>query len=349
MKKMPVLMGKGILLPVLLLVASIGFTQPENFQTIKLNQKFKARELQASPALKTVLAQQRDFIVKNNLNFQVANTGVSERKLSEITGEANIPQQEVEKIRSIMVNKVLSPELRNIISIYKLKPSPTQKKYDARTYNLVSDIRDQQCGNCWAYSALGPVECSFIRVNNISSPSTINLSEKQIVGCSGGGSCSGGFAYQALTWLKNTGTKIMNEANAPDNGTSTPCPAVPASANVKLLDWGVVDPSGDIGKIAPIAKIKEALCNYGPVAASVNATPLLQNFGGDGVFFETASNNANPETNHAVMIVGWDDDKQAWLMRNSWGTNWGDDGYCWIKYNTNNIGRRAAWVVANKL
>jgi hypothetical protein len=49
------------------------------------------------------------------------------------------------------------------------------------------------------------------------------------------------------------------------------------------------------------------------------------------------------------MIIGWDDTKQAWLMRNSWSTTWGDSGYAWIKYNSNNIGRRAAWVVAKKL
>ena len=48
------------------------------------------------------------------------------------------------------------------------------------------------------------------------------------------------------------------------------------------------------------------------------------------------------------MIIGWDDTKQAWLMRNSWDTTWGDSGYAWIKYNSNNIGRRAAWVVAKK-
>ncbi|PZP49507.1 MAG: hypothetical protein DI598_07660 [Pseudopedobacter saltans] len=321
---------------ILFFVATIfvAATKAQPFQIKNLRQVYQISELKASPALKSTLEKQRQFISSKNLGFQVANTGVSELKLTQITGENAISPA--------------APEVIAILKNFKIKPSPTQKKYDARNDKLVPDVRSQKCGNCWTYSAIGPIECSYIRINNISNPSTVNLSEKQILACSGAGSCSGGFTYQAFNWLENTGTKIMNEADAPDNGTDHPCPPIPSSAFIKLIDWGVVDPSGDINKIAAVDKIKEAICKYGPIAVSINATPLLQNYGGGGVFFETASDYNNPVTNHAVMIVGWDDDKQAWLMRNSWGTNWGDDGYGWIKYNTNNIGRRAAWVVASK-
>ena len=319
-------------------------------QTKELSQVFQVREAQASPELKRVLAEQRDFIASHNLGFQVGYTAVSDKKLDQITGEREIPQEQVLQIQRVMQAKQINPEILKWLGAVKLKACiASNNAFDARDENLVPSIRFQQCDNCWAYSCIGPIECSDIRINAITAPTTVDLSEMQIVACSGGGNCGGGFTYQALNWLKNKGTKIMNDVDAPDNGTDSPCPSIPANAKVQLADWGVIDPSGDISKIAPVDKIKEAICQYGPVACSMNATPLFQNFAGNGVFFETASDYNYPTSNHAVMIIGWDDTKQAWLMRNSWSTTWGDSGYAWIKYNSNNIGRRAAWVVAKKL
>jgi cathepsin K len=319
-------------------------------QTKELSQVFQVREAQASPEIKRTLAEQREFIASRNLGFQVGYTNVSGKRLEQITGERDIPREQVLQIQRVMQTKEINPEVLKWIGALTFKGCNTgNNAYDARNENLVPSIRFQQCGNCWAYSCVGPIECSHIRINGITTPATVDLSEMQIVACSGGGGCGGGLTYQALDWLKNTGTKIMNDVDAPDNGTDSPCPAVPASAKVQLVDWGVIDPSGDISKIAPVDKIKDAICKYGPVACSMNATSLFQNFAGNGVFFETASDYNNPSSNHAVMIIGWDDAKQAWLMRNSWSTTWGDSGYAWIKYNSNNIGRRAAWVVVKKL
>ena len=55
---------------------------------------------------------------------------------------------------------------------------------------------------------------------------------------------------------------------------------------------------------------------------------------------------SNAEVNHGVTLVGWDDSKQAWRIKNSWGPGWGESGYMWIAYNTNKIGYGASWVQA---
>jgi len=311
-------------------------------------QVYAASEAQASPAVKAQLAEQRQFVASHNLNFKVGVTRVTGMSLDRITGEREIPREQVLQIQDVMRAKQFHPEVLKWIKELQAKGCKAgDKAYDARNDNLVPAIRFQQCGNCWAYSGIGPIETSHIRINGVASPNTVDLSEMQIVACSGGGNCGGGFTYQALNWLKGSGTKIMNEINAPDNGLDSPCPPSAGSPKIQLVDWGVIDPSGDISKIAPVDKIKEAICKYGPVACSLNATPLLQNYT-SGVFYETASDYNNPSSNHAVMIVGWDDGKHAWLMRNSWGTTWGQNGYAWVHYESNNIGRRAAWVLVKK-
>ncbi len=317
-------------------------------QPIKLPQKFVLKELKASAKLKQELTEQRKMIKDQKLRYMVGFTSVSEKPLSEITGEL-IESQDAEKIK---VRSMKQQENLKILALPKgfqlpAIPCYNLSKYDSRTYNIVTPIRDQlSCGSCWSFGAVGTYEVSYLKVNGGSS-AALNLSEQHALTCSNGGSCGGGFAYKVFDWMVDEGHDLKTETQLPYTASNGPC-AGNVDNKFDAVDWGVIHPSGDINKIAAVVDIKKAICQYGAVSASVNVTSSFQNYT-NGVYFGTTSDPNNPQTNHAIVLVGWDDAKGAWLLKNSWGTDWGENGYMWIKYNSNNVGRRAAWVRAKKV
>jgi hypothetical protein len=154
-----------------------------------------------------------------------------------------------------------------------------------------------------------------------------NISEEDLVRCSGAGSCAGG--WWAFEYLVNTGCSSENDYpyTASDGSCQQNLPR-PYQAST----WGYVGS-------ASIAALKAALVEYGPLTVAVYVTPLFQAYIG-GVFDESASGDVN----HGVTLVGWDDGDGAWIIKNSWGVGWGENGYMRIKYGSNSIGYAAAWV-----
>ena len=90
-----------------------------------------------------------------------------------------------------------------------------------------------------------------------------------------------------------------------------------------------------------VEQLKTALIEHGPLVAPIYYDECLYNYKG-GVFNE----NDLGTVNHVVLLVGWDDAKGAWLVKNSWGEEWGEKGFAWIRYGSNNIGVFAAWIDA---
>jgi cathepsin L len=93
--------------------------------------------------------------------------------------------------------------------------------------------------------------------------------------------------------------------------------------------------------IPAVTAIKNAIFKYGGVSACVYADDYFEAYTG-GVFSNTDSGS---QCNHAILLVGWDDARGAWLLKNSWSPSWGVDGFMWISYGANSVGYSAAWAV----
>lgn len=310
------------------------------------------REKQAPVKVSQNLKVLRQQIAQKQFQFTVGYTTAMDFSLEQLTGlkvDENYLKEAGEQNKlSEQLNQTDDQEYKRNEKRIKKDPALegvsvdscyALKKFDWRTYNKVSKVRNQGgCGSCWAFATLGAFESSFSIRNGF----TINASEQCVLNCSGAGSCAGG--WWAYNFLITKG--VAAESAYPYTATDVACNnAIPRP--YKAVSWGYVSAANNI---PTVAQIKTALLVHGPLAVAVRATPAFQAYVG-GVFNEHAAGNVN----HGVTLIGWDDYKGAWIIKNSWGTGWGDfcggteRGFMYIAYNSNSIGYAASWVRAKSV
>lgn len=215
------------------------------------------------------------------------------------------------------------------------------KKYDLRIKKLIGPIRNQgECGACWAFAAAACYESNYA----IKNKKLINVSEQDMVNCiySANG-CQGGFPHLVFDAMCNDRKRIADEKSQPYLSLISDCSD--KGSKYEAVNYGLLDYSYILPILRPFVtdlEIKEAIYYHGAVASGVYVGTEFLRYK-EGVFSEHGNGRI---ANHAVNIIGWDDEKGAWLIRNSWGNEWGIDGYMWLEYGTNRIGSGASWVEA---
>ena len=225
---------------------------------------------------------------------------------------------------------------------FELESDEIPAKYDMRSDKLIGPVRSQGgCGACWAFAAAASFESSYAKKNG----QIIDVSEQTMVNCTQNSSCNGGLPHIVFDAWANNQQPIVDEKTVPYQESNGSCQG--HSNQYEIANYGVMDMNYIIPIFPKVAdvEIKKAVLSYGAVTTGVYSGRAFVSYTG-GVFEE---NGATNRPNHAVNIVGWDDAKQAWLIRNSWGTDWGESGYMWLKYGTNGIGEGASWVEAKKI
>lgn len=209
----------------------------------------------------------------------------------------------------------------------------------ANMVNMVTPIKDQgDCGSCWAFATNAVLESSYLALRK----ENISASEQELISCSTAGTCESG--WWAFDFLNKPG--IESTKSYPYEHSSSEC-KTPLNVEFRALRSGYVAAPGQENSVPTVEALKTAMCKHGPLAVGIRATGAFLNWGYDHhnqhqVFEE----NDSQRINHAIVLIGWDESKHAWLIKNSWSTAWGDDGFLFVKYGTNSIGFGAAWAEA---
>jgi hypothetical protein len=143
-------------------------------------------------------------------------------------------------------------------------------------------------------------------------------------GCQSG--CEGGYTVLALNYTKNIG--IVDEVCFPYTSTNSSC-------NSKCLNWqqSIVKTINYSLLSADPESIKQAMLYFGPIAITIYACPDLDYYSG-GIYNHTNIDWTNCGA-HAALLVGFDDVGKYWIVKNSWGSLWGEQGYFRISYEQN--------------
>jgi len=222
----------------------------------------------------------------------------------------------------------------------------------------------QYCGSCWAHGSVSALGDRIKIARKAQSPD-VQLSVQHILNCAGAGSCHGGTVGGPYQWLhsisQRTGSGISYATSnpymacssesrggvcrnakwtcTPENVARTcgtfgePCVGLSAYPNATISDYGSIS-----GKSAMMREIY----NRGPISCGIDANPILKYQSG------IARNRFSLLPDHVISIVGWGTDEKEglyWIVRNSWGEYWGEQGFVRVASGSMALERECSWAV----
>lgn len=263
------------------------------------------------------LGEVRDLIEQKGYSWRAGRTSLSDLPPEEFTRRMGLrlPQNYDEILRRVRSRPPLLPAL------------DLPSRFDWSDSISMPPIREQLCGDCWAQAVTAGMECQ-VRFHDHDSTA---LAVQNVIDCNFGSSnCAGGFLWDACFLFANVGGVAGDcypYVGADMNCSPDTCPLI-----------GKLDAFDDID--TTVVSIKTHLITYGPIPVALGVPPDLQYYTG-GCY----ESDLPWDHWHAMLIIGWEDSMcggyGAWHCWNCSGTEWGEDGYAWIKYHTAKIGADA--------
>ncbi|XP_073704073.1 cathepsin S-like [Garra rufa] len=198
---------------------------------------------------------------------------------------------------------------------------------DWREKGYVTSVKNQgACGSCWAFTAVGSLEGQLMKTTG----KLVDLSAQNLVDCSssyGNKGCNGGWITKAFQYVIDNG--IDSESYYPYKAVQGQCRYDPSQRAANCTKYYYVHQGDE-------EALKEAVANIGPISVAIDATRPQFVFYRSGVYNDPS---CTKKINHGVLVVGYGAiaGQDFWLVKNSWGTTFGDGGYIRMARNQNNM------------
>jgi len=261
-------------------------------------------------------------------NFRNIITHNADRNQSFTMGVNQFTDLTPEEFKAQMIRGLKAPVGSYGCGSFSNSASGTPTSIDWRTKGAVTTVKDQgQCGSCWTFSSTGAMEGAWA----IAKGQLIDLAEQELVDCAGlkygSMGCNGGQMEGAFKFIIENGQCAASSyPYTAKDGTCHSCSAV-----AHATSCSDVKPNDQLSLKAAVAKQ--------PVAVAIEAdTKYFQSYSG-GVL---TSSSCGTSLDHGVLAVGYGEEngQKYWLVKNSWGTSWGEQGYVKIgrSESTNDAG-----------